>query len=860
MVNFRSLLTFLMFLVSTLLISAQPVPLTIRVDMSEENISPNGVHVAGNFQDVAGYIGDWEPGATELTDPDGDQVYEVTIEVPQGTYLYKFVNGNSWNEKPELPAADCALNDGGGNFNRQIIVGADGLNLPKVKFDSCNATLRLAVNMTMETVVPEGVFVMGDFQAASGLLNDWDPAAIRMEDANGDGIYSTLVTVPPGEYQYLFVNGSEVENPPSDCTIEGDNALAVRTFSANAGGSSPLVRCFNSCTLCDPDFSLDFPTHWWNDAVFYEIFVRSFYDSDGDGIGDFKGIIEKLDYLNDGDPETDTDLGITGIWLMPMMESPSYHGYDVTDYYATEPDYGTMQDFEDLLAAAHERGIKIIIDFVMNHTSSQHPWFQQSANSLGGYRDWYIWSPSNPNFVGPWGQQVWHPQNGDYFYGLFWGGMPALNYSHPPVKEAIFDNASFWLDKGVAGFRLDAIKYLDEDGVILENTPEPFQLLEDFNALYKSADADAVTVGEVWSNTASILPYVGNDRLDLCFDFDLAYSIIGGLNGGNAGPIRQQLAVIQQGYPKLQYSTILTNHDIDRIYSQFQTDDNRMKQAAFLYLTLPGVPFIYYGEEVGMLGVGAHENIRRPMQWSGAANSGFTTSTPWISLGSNYTSHNVEDMNEEEGSLLNIYRELVHLRNKEEALRTGYLLDVDANADAVLSYARVLDDEALLMVANMGAGSHQPVFSWQVSSLLPGEYEVEEIRSNLELGTITINENGGVEGWSLPNTALNAWDNWVLRISLGSSTDVEQLSSSRLNAKVYPNPASSKAIIELPGTDRNLNTQMQLYRANGQLVQEFTFEGLMYTLDMQSFEPGLYFIRLENEQGISVLKLLAGGQ
>ncbi len=855
--NFRFFTCFLLLVSLPFATIAQPVPLTFRVDISQETLSPNGVHVAGNFQAAAGYGGDWMPGASPMADPDGDQVYELTVEVPPGTYLYKFVNGSSWNEKPELPSADCALNDGGGNFNRQVTVGEAGLNLPSVTFDSCNASLKLAVNMSMETVASEGVFVMGDFQEAAGLPSNWDPTALPLEDADGDGVYETRLSLPPGEYQYVFLNGSTAESPPSDCAVTGPQGQAIRRLSAEAGDSSPLVYCFNSCTLCDPAFSLDFETHWWNEAVFYEILIRSFYDSDGDGMGDFQGIIEKLDYLNDGDPETDTDLGITGIWLMPMMESPSYHGYDVTDYYATEPDYGTMEDFEALLEAAHDRGIKIIIDFVMNHTSNQHPWFQQSANSLGGYRDWYVWSDSNPGFIGPWGQTVWHPRNGDYYYGLFWGGMPDLNYSHPPVKEEIFDIAEFWLNKGVDGFRLDAIKYLDENGTILENTPETFELLEDFRTLYKNADADAVTVGEVWSNTASILPYVTEDRLDLCFDFDLAYGIIEGINGGTAAPIRQQLGIMQDGYPKLQYATFLTNHDIDRIYSQFQAEDYKMKQAAFIYLTLPGVPFIYYGEEVGMLGIGAHENIRRPMQWTGGAHAGFTNGNPWIGVGGGYTVNNVADMDNNPSSLLSTYRELVHLRNEEEALRRGYLLDVQSSSEEILSYARILEEEAVVMVANMGFNSFSnTTFNIPVSSLPAGEYRITEIRSDTDMGTLSVNATGGIENWVIGNAVLDAWENWVFRLAPETPSGTTLPTASVIEAQVFPNPAVERATVRLYGNPGGIPVHLSVLRPDGQILESATFLGELHDLDLSGYPSGLYFVRLQQGGRTRVLKLI----
>ncbi len=243
-------------------------------------------------------------------------------------------------------------------------------------------------------------------------------------------------------------------------------------------------------------------------------------------------MIEKLDYLNDGDSTTSHDLGITGIWLMPMMKSPSYHGYDVTDYNAVEPDYGTMEDFENFLDAAHERGIKVIIDLVLNHASSQHTWFSQSANNSGGYREWFRWSATNPGTIGPWGQTVWHPAAGNFFYGLFWNGMPDLNYRHTPVKDEMFDVVDFWLDKNVDGYRLDAIKYLIEDGEVLENTPETFALIEEYHDVTKASNPEAFSIGEVWSSTESIIPYVQNERLDACFEFGLAGAVIDAVNTG----------------------------------------------------------------------------------------------------------------------------------------------------------------------------------------------------------------------------------------------------------------------------------------------------------------------------------------
>ncbi|MEO5906975.1 MAG: alpha-amylase family glycosyl hydrolase, partial [Saprospiraceae bacterium] len=629
---------FLIILLSTCFYSftlAQNVNVTFRVDMKAESVAPGGVHIAGSFQTLAGLSDNWNPASTLVIDANADGIYEITVSLPPGTYEYKFINGNAWG-MDENPPTDCSI---GSTNNREVTVGNIDLVLPVVPFNGCIVTLRLAVNMTGQSISPDGVHVMGDFQQAAGYAQNWDPASITMTDLNKDGTYEIVLTLPFGNYQYLFVNGNTTlaaEDLTVDCTVLGSNGNQNRILNYQSATDKPDVFCFNRCDKCHPSVVFEFDTYWWNDAVFYEIFVRSFHDSDGNGIGDFNGLTEKLDYLNDGNPETNNDLGITGIWLMPMMKSPSYHGYDVDNYYVTEPDYGTMQEFENFLDAAHQRGIKVIIDLVMNHASSENPWFTQSANSTNGYRDWFIWSDTDPGTIGPWGQDLWHQRNGDFYYGLFWSGMPDLNYRHLPVKEEMFDVVDFWLDKNVDGYRLDAIKYLVEDGNVVENTAETFELLEEFNDVYKANNPDAFTVGEVWSSTESIIPYVQEDRLDACFEFGLAGAILDAVNNSNPENLEQQLSKVLDAYPALQYGTFLTNHDIDRVFSAFGSNVEKMKLAASLYLTLPGVPFLYYGEEVGMIGTGDHLNIRRPMQWADQAHGGFSSVTPWNALGGNF--------------------------------------------------------------------------------------------------------------------------------------------------------------------------------------------------------------------------------
>lgn len=730
--KFFQLLVVMLF---TVTLSAQAVQLTFRVDMSEQNVSPTGVHVAGTFQVPAGYPNNWDPSTVQLFDADGDAIYEATVLVPPNTYLFKYVNADNWGGA-ELPTPDCSVFDGGGNYNRVVTVGSDGLILDPICFDECDV----------------------------------------------------------------------------------------------CGGTS------NSGYVPDTDYN----TFWWNDEVFYEVFVRSFYDSDGDGIGDFNGLTEKLDYLNDGDPNTDTDLGVTGLWLMPMMPSPSYHGYDVTDYRDVEPDYGTMEDFKTFLDAAHARGIKVIIDFVMNHSSSQHPWFLNARTGPNAaYRDWYRWSAFNPNQSGPWGQNVWHNYNSNYYFGIFWGGMPDLNYENEEVKAEIFDITNFWIDEvGVDGFRIDAVRYLVEDGGNMSSTPETFQVLEEFNTVYKAANPDALTVGEVWTSTPEVLQYVQDgDKMDLCFEFDLASGILNSINAGSPSTLDNQLRFINASYPPLQMATFLTNHDIDRVYGVLGTSISKMKLAATLYLTMPGVPFLYYGEEIGMLGSGPDENKRKPMQWDESANGGFTTGTPWYPLNSNYTSFNVEEFQADDNSLWNHYRRLIKWRHAYEPLRKGYYMPVDANNSNILAYARIWNDEAIITANNFTANSTGNIsLSMAGTDLSAGTYFAYDLMSGTDLGTITIESDGSFSGFT-PNVTLGTRESIIIRLSQ-EPTSIDQVESPAF-AKVFPNPVKETLNIQLTSTNP---VQLNIFDAVGQLVNTQNLNTGDHNLDWSAFANGVYFL------------------
>ena len=441
---------------------------------------------------------------------------------------------------------------------------------------------------------------------------------------------------------------------------------------------------------------------WWNQRVFYEVFVRSFQDSDGDGTGDIQGLISRLDYLNDGDPATTTDLGVTGIWLMPMAESPSYHGYDVTDYESIEQDYGTADDFRQLMTEAHERGIAVIADLVLNHTSVEHPWFVDSQTPGSPHDSWYEWSDTDPRITAPGGGSVWHRSGARFYYSYFWEGMADLNLANPDVTAALDEVGRFWLeDLGVDGFRLDAIKHLFESGSQLEELPESHVWLAGYQDRLEAIKPDLLLVGEVYSDTSLSAAYVPED-VDLTFDFGFAEQVVGGLFAGGAGATRTALEASLADYPPGQRAVFLTNHDQARTMTRLGDDVPAAKAAAAILLTQPGVPFLYYGEEVGLLGDKPDERIRTPMPWDDSTTVGFTTGTPWQPPQDGAATANVATQSADPASLLSAYRDLIALRAAHPALRGAETVAVPASTDRVLAYLRHAGDETILVIANFG--------------------------------------------------------------------------------------------------------------------------------------------------------------
>lgn len=454
---------------------------------------------------------------------------------------------------------------------------------------------------------------------------------------------------------------------------------------------------------------------WWNDAVFYQVFVRSFKDSSdgplaGDGVGDIAGLIERLDYLNDGDDSTQTDLGVQGLWLMPMAESNHPAGFSVVDYKAVEEDYGTIEDFRRLMSETHRRGIRVIVDLVLNHTAAEHPWFLAAADPESPFHDYYVWRDTPPSGLDDASARRWYKhRSGKWFYARFGSGVPDLNVANPAVKRELYETARFWLeDMEVDGFRLDAIKHLFEDGDVDEHVEATHDWIKEFFRFCKTTKPDCYLVGEVWSDTDAVATY-GIDEIDMAFQFELAEAFLTSAREGRVGRLAGVQKRVRDLHSPLQYAPFLSNHDMTRAMEQLDRDPRRMRVAAALLLTAPGVPFIYYGEEVGV--AGADSKGRSPMQWDQSSYAGFSTSRPYRSLDVDADRFNVTSQSADTASILAAYTQLIQLRNQCEALRHGRYVELHARtlpkgqfkveASPVYSFARETDDEAVVVLINL---------------------------------------------------------------------------------------------------------------------------------------------------------------
>ena len=451
----------------------------------------------------------------------------------------------------------------------------------------------------------------------------------------------------------------------------------------------------------------------------YQIFPYAFADSNGDGIGDINGITAKLDYLA-------TTLGVDCIWLNPIHPSPTYHKYDVVNYYGVDRLFGTLADFQQLITQAENKGIRIVMDLVINHTSSQHPWFINAAiGPSATYHPFYRWASMSDLNNYP-SRTGWHLKNGMYYYASFWSEMPELNFDHPPVRLEIKKIMEFWLDQGVAGFRIDAAQHIYDVNEYPQRTPtynENISYFKEFNYFVKEKNPDAFVVGEVYTANTNFVSkfYQG---MDSAFNFDFSSELIMSLQSNNASTLGSILLSSQTAF-KLQRdnpldSMFLTNHDQNRIADQVGFNLAKLKLAAHVSHTVPGITWVYYGEELGMGGSKPDNNIRQPFKWSKEISSYQVTDNLSIGAWGTYNQNllGVEEQLLEADSLLKMYQQLIALRNTHPALRRGEVSLFSSPRSDVLMYRLTKDSKTLLVIHNFNSNQVEINHQNQIGELI----------------------------------------------------------------------------------------------------------------------------------------------
>ncbi len=487
---------------------------------------------------------------------------------------------------------------------------------------------------------------------------------------------------------------------------------------------------------------------WYKDAIIYQVHVRTFHDSNGDGIGDFPGLVQKLDYLQ--------ELKINAIWLMPFFPSPLRDdGYDIADYHSVHPSYGTLEDFRELLDAAHERGIRVIIEMVLNHTSDQHPWFQEARSSRNNpRRDWYVWSDTDERYKGTriifidteasnW---AWDPISKSFYWHRFFSHQPDLNYDNPAVREQMWEVMKFWLDMGVDGFRLDAIPYLVErEGTNCENLPETHSILKDLRRKLDEQFTGRMLLAEANQWPADLRPYFGDgDEFHMAFHFPLMPRMFMGLKLEDRKPITEILQQTPEIPASCQWCIFLRNHDeltlemvtdMERdymydMYAETKTmrlnlgirrrlapllnnDRRRIELMNGMLMSFPGTPIIYYGDEIGMgdnINLGDRNGVRTPMQWSGGWNAGFSVAEPQRLYAPliqdpvyGYAAVNVISQRESEHSLLRWMQRIITVRRSSDVFGRGSIEFLYPANHRILAYLRRLGKETVLVVNNLSS-------------------------------------------------------------------------------------------------------------------------------------------------------------
>ncbi len=493
--------------------------------------------------------------------------------------------------------------------------------------------------------------------------------------------------------------------------------LLVLSIGLYAGGqgepdtTAPAVTIPGKEKPLRPEITPEFPTFketispWWKDRTFYEIYVYSFQDSDGDGKGDIKGLISRLDYIQ--------SMGFNGLWLMPVNKTADNqeHGYHPTDFKDIQSYYGTLQDYKNLMAECKKRDIKVLFDLVINHTSREHPWFQASKDPSSPFRSYYVWDEAGGK------KANWHtlPEalNGPTYFGRFNALIPDLDLTNPAVVKEVNEIARFWLkDIGVDGFRMDAIKHLVEEGNKVDSTQSSLNWLSAFKTYVKSIKPDAYTLGEVFGANFDEMKLYSQTQVDGIFNFPFSGSMISAAGYGTKSGLVGTFKQMAKDYPSGDFASFLSNHDQDRVMTQLSGDMESGKVAASLLLTSPGTPFVYYGEEIGQFGdkkKGGDNAWRRPMQWDPTPKTfGFTTGRPYgKGFDQGGEERTVADMEKAPDSLLNHYKTLTNLRNAHPELRTGGTLILETSNSGVFAMLRYTTTARTLVLVNLKASAQE---------------------------------------------------------------------------------------------------------------------------------------------------------
>ena len=511
-----------------------------------------------------------------------------------------------------------------------------------------------------------------------------------------------------------------------------------------------LVKAVPRTTIAGERLPVKKEPGWYKDAIIYQIHVRTFFDSNGDGIGDFQGLAQKLDYIQ--------ELGVDAIWLMPFFPSPLRDdGYDISDYRSVHPKYGTLEDFKSFLSIAHERGIRVLVELVANHTSDQHPWFQESRSSQqNSKRDWYVWSDTDTRYRGTriifldteMSNWAWDPISKAYYWHRFFNHQPDLNFDNPAVREEMWQVMKFWLELGVDGFRLDAVPYLIErEGTNCENLPETHEVIRE---LRKKADDEfpgTMLLAEANQWPADLRPYFGNgDEFHMAFHFPLMPRMFMGLRLEDRKPITEILQQTPDIPATCQWAIFLRNHDeltlemvtdIERDYMYdiyasdrsmrlnlgirrrlaplLDNDRRRIELMNGMLMSLPGTPILYYGDEIGMgdnIHLGDRNGVRTPMQWTGGGNGGFSTadpeslySPPILNPVYGYQAVNVLSQERFDHSLLSWMKHIIRVRRSTSVFGSGSIEFLYPANHRVLAYMRQLGKETVLVVNNLSSAA-----------------------------------------------------------------------------------------------------------------------------------------------------------